>query len=185
MKSSRGNTTWKLGEWQKHRGKISICESGFHACQEPRDAFENYIYGDRFFIVEARGKIKKGNNKFVASEMRLIKEVNLKMVSVEWAIYCARAVLNIYEKKYPNNDRPRKAIEAAEEWFKNSTEENRVAAKATVKHAKSEASWAARAAEAVAVAVVAVGAGWVAVRDAETKKQNTQLKKIIKKWVIE
>ena len=211
MKSSRGNTTWKLGEWQKHRGKISICESGFHACQEPRDAFENYIYGDRFFIVEARGKIKKGNNKFVASEMRLIKEVNLKMVSVEWAIYCARAVLNIYEKKYPNNDRPRKAIEAAEEWFKNSTEENRVAvavgaavvvwaaarsalwaagaaAKATVKHAKSEASWAARAAEAVvvvAVAVVAAGAGWVAVRDAETKKQNTQLKKIIKKWVIE
>ena len=164
IKSKEGNITWKLGEWQKHKGKIELCESGFHACKEPRDAFRSYIYGDRFFIVEARGEIVKADDKFVASEMRLVKEINLKMVSVEWAVYCARSVLNIYEKKYPNDNRPRKAIESAEEWFKNSTEENRVAAKATVKHAKSEASWAARAAEAVvvvAVAVVAVGAAVV------------------------
>ena len=84
MKSAYGNITWKLGEWQKHEGNIVPCESGFHACQEPRDAFENYTYGDRFFIVEARGKIKKGNNKFVASEMRLISEVDLKRASVEF-----------------------------------------------------------------------------------------------------
>ena len=161
MKSRHGNITWKLGEWQKHKGKIKLCELGFHAYQEPRDAFINYIYGERFFIVEARGKVKTDQDMFVASEMRLIREVNLKKVSVEWAVYCAKQALKIYRKKYPNDDRPRKAVEAAA-----------LAALA--------ASWAASA---------AVWAGWAA-GDAEAagvplKKQNTQLKKIIKKWLIE
>ena len=205
MKSREGNITWKLGEWQKHEGNIVPCESGFHACQEPRDAFENYIYGDRFFIVEARGKIKKENDKFVASEMRLISEVDLKRVSVEWAIYCASLVLSIYEKEYPTDNRPRKAIEAAEKWLENPNEKNRIAAKAAAAAAKAAdaAAWAAdtaagaawagdaaawAAAEgaaatawaAEAAAAKAADAAWAA-----EKKQNTQLKKIIKKWVIE
>ena len=222
MKSREGNITWKLGEWQKHEGNIVPCESGFHACQEPRDAFENYIYGDRFFIVEARGKIKKENDKFVASEMRLISEVDLKRVSVEWAIYCASLVLSIYEKEYPTDNRPRKAIEAAEKWLENPNEKNRIAAKAAAAAAWAAAgaawaSWAtaaaAKAADAAAGAAdTAAGAAWAgdaaawaaaegaaatawaaeaaAAKAADAawaaeKKQNTQLKKIIKKWVIE
>ena len=164
IKSKEGNITWKLGEWQKHKGKIELCESGFHACKEPRDAFRSYIYGDRFFIVEARGEIVKADDKFVASEMRLVKEINLKMVSVKWAVYCARSVLNIYEKKYPNDNRPRKAIESAEEWLKNSTEENKIAAKAARADWAAEA--AARAAEAAAraakAAAKAARADWAA-----------------------
>ncbi len=36
-----------------------------------------------------------------------------KIQYVELAVICAKTVLAIYEKKYPKDDRPRKAIEAA------------------------------------------------------------------------
>jgi hypothetical protein len=44
------------------------------------------------------------------------------------AIQCAEIVLHIFEKKYPNDDRPRKAIEAARACLANPTEENKQAA---------------------------------------------------------
>ena len=37
----------------------------------------------------------------------------------QFAIGCALVVLPIYENKYPSNDAPRKAIEAAEKYLKN------------------------------------------------------------------
>jgi hypothetical protein len=39
-----------------------------------------------------------------------------KMLSVRLAIFSARRVLGIYENKYPDDNRPRLAIEAAEAW---------------------------------------------------------------------
>ena len=44
------------------------------------------------------------------------------------AIQCAEMVLDIFEKKYPNDNRPRKAIEAAKKCLANPTEENQRAA---------------------------------------------------------
>jgi len=38
---------------------------------------------------------------------------------IRYAIYAANLVLHIFEEKYPNDDRPRKAIEAAEEYLMN------------------------------------------------------------------
>ena len=40
------------------------------------------------------------------------------------AIYSARLVLDIFEDKYPEDNRPRLAIEAAENWLKDPSEEN-------------------------------------------------------------
>jgi len=74
MKSKNGNHIWKIGKWYKYEGKLKICEKGFHACLTPQQSLE-YIYGDKWFIVEARGNIINDSNKFVASEMRLIKEI--------------------------------------------------------------------------------------------------------------
>jgi hypothetical protein len=39
--------------------------------------------------------------------------------SVKLAIFSAKQVIDIFEEKYPDDARPRKAIEAAEEWLKN------------------------------------------------------------------
>ena len=38
---------------------------------------------------------------------------------VRYAIFAAEQVIHLFEKKYPDDKRPRKAIEAAKEWLKN------------------------------------------------------------------
>ena len=62
------------------------------------------------------------------------KDLN-KKINLLWAIYCAEAVLHIFEDKYPDDDRPRKAIEAAKNYLKHPTEENRNAANAAYAYA--------------------------------------------------
>ena len=47
----------------------------------------------------------------------LISQVLISDVKVQYAIYAARSVLKIYEDKYPEDPRPRKAIEAAEKYL--------------------------------------------------------------------
>ena len=138
MKSYNGNQTWELGKWYKHDGKLELCESGFHACEKPLDSLE-YVYGDRWFMVEARGDMLKGDDKFVAQEMRLVKEIDIKSVAVRFAMYAAQSCLENYEKRYPNDKRPRAAIEAAEKYIDNPTEENQSAASAAQSAARSAA----------------------------------------------
>ena len=63
-----------------------------------------------------------------------------------YAIYAAEQVLDIFENKYPKDDRPRKAIEAAKEVLKHDTPAARAAAGAAGEAAWSAAWSAARAA---------------------------------------
>ena len=46
----------------------------------------------------------------------LINTTNHKMLAV-WAIDCAQRVLPYFEEKYPEDKRPRKAIETLKEWI--------------------------------------------------------------------
>ena len=162
MKSKNGDSgVWKVGEWKKHEGELVMCQSGFHYCNEPIDAFE-YVYGDALVVVEARGKSETEGNKTVVAEMRVIKRVDTKKVAVRFAVACARRSLPNYEKAYPKDDRPRKAIEAAEAWCLNPTEETESAACSAESAAWSAARSAARSAG-----------------SAERKWQNETLKSII------
>ena len=56
----------------------------------------------------------------------LLRKTNAitKPQAVLLACECAEHVLGIYEKKHPNDKRPRQAIDAAREWANNPTEEN-------------------------------------------------------------
>ena len=47
-----------------------------------------------------------------------------KLDKVRYAVYAAEQVIDIYEKKYTNDDRPRKAIEAAKNYIENPSREN-------------------------------------------------------------
>jgi len=58
----------------------------------------------------------------------LLKRLFNKRQSVQMAIFAAEQVIDIYEKKYPDNKKPREAIEAARKVLENDTEENRNAA---------------------------------------------------------
>jgi hypothetical protein len=163
MASESGNAKWKVGEWKKHEGEVELCEAGFHMCESPLDSLDN-IYGERWFTAEARGKVKKGKDKLVASEMRLMQEIPSEKVCVEFAIACARRALPRFEKKYPNDSRPREAIESAEAWLKSPTESNRKKARSAAESAARSAAWSA-------------GSAWSA---AERKWQVRKLRAIIK-----
>lgn len=58
----------------------------------------------------------------------LIVRIMTRSQYLAYAIFAAEQVIDIYEKKYPGNDKPRKAIEAAKAVLANDTKKNRAAA---------------------------------------------------------
>jgi hypothetical protein len=48
---------------------------------------------------------------------------NRMLVSI--AIHAAKNCIQVFEAEYPTDDRPRRALEAAEKWLNEPTEENR------------------------------------------------------------
>ena len=197
MKSKHGNLTWKKGKWNVHKGELKLCEAGLHACETPLQSLP-YAYGDKWFMVEYEGKILKDEDKFCAERMRLIKEIPIKEVVVPFVAAVARHVLNFYEKKYPTDNRPRLAIEAAEKYIKNPTQKNKDAASYAASYAahaaSSAASYAAHAASYAAYAAYAASsaasyaayaASYAAHASSYEKKeiayQNRVLNRLIKK----
>ena len=81
-----------------------------------------------------------------------------KAIAVRLAIECARHVLPIYEVKSPGDKRPREAIQAAEKWSNQPTEENKKFASAAYPAAYSAYSAASAATYASAAAASAAAA---------------------------
>jgi|ERR1035437_6361025 hypothetical protein len=73
-----------------------------------------------FWLIQKSGKIPQGQLVLVACA-------------------CAYSSLPNYEKQCPGDDRPRKAIEAAERWAKHPTVENKAAARSAVESAEAAA----------------------------------------------
>ncbi len=70
----------------------------------------------------------------------------------EFAYLCAERVLPIYEKEYPGDDHPRKAIEAKRAWLRGEITDNELDAASDAARAASDAAWAAARAAAWAAA---------------------------------
>ena len=81
-----------------------------------------------------------------------------KFQSVKIAIECAEHVLPIFEKKYPDDKRPRNSIQASRAWLNNPTEANRSADAYAADAAAYAAAAAAYAAAAYAAAYAAAAA---------------------------
>lgn len=90
MTSSNGDCgKWRKNTWKRHKGEISLCNEGFHACKTPLQSLR-YIYGDRWFVVEGKGEyLEEQGDKFVCSEMRIIKELPVKDILVEFSVWSA------------------------------------------------------------------------------------------------
>ena len=153
LKSNSGDIVWKIGEWQKHDGQLSMCENGFHCSKQPYDAF-SYVQGEILAEVEVRGKHLTDDNKECWEKMRIIKTWKWqKNDSILFSIFAARLVLKIYEDRYPDDIRPREAIEAAEAWQKCPCEKHRNAtayAAADAAYAAADAAYAAADAKIIA-----------------------------------
>lgn len=72
-------------------------------------------------------------NKLIESEKLdwanwFIVRIMSRKQKLQYAIFAAEQAIEIYEKQYPKDDRPRKAIEAAKAVLKNDTKSNRDAA---------------------------------------------------------
>ena len=88
--------------------------------------------------------------------------------NVAYAIYAAEQVIDIYEKQYPNDTRPRNAIEAAKVCLRNPNKENK------------DAVYAAANAAAYAAANAAAFAANAAFAATTIKKIQTYFRKIVK-----
>jgi hypothetical protein len=142
IKSNIGNCTWKVGAW-KHENNIDICSKGFHCSNTILDAL-SYVKGSILAEVEVKGKSIKQKDKSVHEDMCLKKVWYWrKEDSVALSIYAAELVIKNFEKKYPDDKRPREAIQAAKKWLKNPTEENAsVSASSAAAYASSAAAYA-------------------------------------------
>ena len=176
MKSSHGSIKWKKGKWFIE-DNISICNRGFHASENVIHAM-GYVSCEVLAKVEVRGEVIRQDDKQVWSEMRIVEAYEwTKEDSVKLAIYAAELVIEIYEKKYPNDDRPRKAIEAAKAYLKTPSDAAADAATDAAAYATDAAAYAAYA----AARAVAYAARAAAKEEILKKCHNYALRLIAKK----
>ncbi len=117
-----GQGRWSLpkdgqpGEWMPAiQGELRPCKRGYHAC---RDQDLPWWCGPALYRLEARGEVQTTKDKVVCREARLLSRVETwnERTARLFACDCAERVLWIYEAQYPNDDRPRRAIEVARRY---------------------------------------------------------------------
>ena len=184
--SKSGDMVWRIGEWQHVDGKIVLCEKGLHASKTIYDAF-SYVQGSVLAKVETKGKHDDDKNKSAYSDMRIIEAYKwTKKDSVSLAIFSAELCLKEFEKLYPDDDRPRKAIDAARAVLAHDTAKNRSAAWSAAESAGSaaeSATWSATWSAAWSAGSAAESAGSAAESaawSAAIKKIDAWFKKRIK-----
>ena len=62
LKSAYGKINWKVGEWQKIKGDLCMCDNGFHASEKILDSM-SYVHMEILAKVEVRGDVKKQSDK--------------------------------------------------------------------------------------------------------------------------
>ena len=95
-------------------GELVACENGYHFCTI--EQLPQWL-DEEIYEIEVDGEILECDNKSVARSIRLVKKLNWNEKKARlFAADCAERVLHIFEEKYPDDDRPRKAIEAARKF---------------------------------------------------------------------
>jgi hypothetical protein len=120
--------------------------------------------------LDMKSVIESGIKEGRLSDLRWgMSRLMTKEQCVEWAIYCAEQVIGIFEKKYPEDSRPRRAIEAAKEYLKNPCDETKRAADAAADaaYAAADAAYAAAYAAYAAYAAADAAAYAAAAADAD------------------
>jgi hypothetical protein len=149
--------SWKPGRWMPAiEGELILCKNGYHICR-PQDLV-NWL-DEAIFEVEYTGEIREDETKCVVRNARLLRKMetwNDKAAQL-FAADCAEHVLPIYEKEYPDDDRPRKAVQATRDYANGKITSEELYAVVSVvmyaSHAPHVAWCAARSAECVAESV--------------------------------
>ena len=79
---------YEVGKTYTHEGDISVCNSGFHACENPLDVLNYYSDIDgKYCEVEQSGNTRQKEDKIASSEIRIVAEIGfagLFKAGVEW-----------------------------------------------------------------------------------------------------
>lgn len=106
---------WEPGEWvEAGEGDLVACEHGIHACMI--DQLPIWLDATLYVLQPAPGTDRlDGDDKVVLRRARLTRRVETwtETTARLFAADCAEMVLPIYEREYPDDDRPRLAIAAA------------------------------------------------------------------------
>jgi hypothetical protein len=170
LRTAVQNKPWpvKVGEWTRVE-VTNLCQSGWHGVEE-KDVLKHLPeqIGASLWVVEVKGTILHGDDKFCAPQMKLVRELgvttdrNLGLFAAD----CAEDVLPIFQKVLPNDNRPADAIAVARRYAEGrATESERYAARAAARAAAEDAglfAWYAAEAAARAAAEDAALAAWYA-----------------------
>ncbi|MFA5323335.1 MAG: putative immunity protein, partial [Smithella sp.] len=133
-------------EWLK--GK-NACISGMNFAEK-----NNLFDLDDFDLIKKL--INYNSDESLNYALWIVRRVLTTDQNVKFAIFAAEQVIEIFEKKYPEDKRPREAIEAAKKYLKDKN--SYAACAACADSAASAAAYAADAASAAAYAARAAGA---------------------------
>ena len=126
------------GEWMPPH-EVIPCKSGYHLVTI--DQLINWI-GETVWVAEGKGERVDHGDKIVFEQARLVRLTAWNTTKARlFAADCAEHVLHLFERQFPNDNRPRKAIEAA-----------RAANASANAYASASAAYAASAANAYAAA---------------------------------
>ena len=69
---------YKVGKTYTHKGRIGLCETGFHFCMNVADCFNYYSFYPKKKVAEviAHGKTISGDHKVVTDKIEIVREVN-------------------------------------------------------------------------------------------------------------
>ena len=95
------------------------------ACSDGREWFFNQ---EKIDVIEVSNELIK-QNKLDWCNWLITKAMKRKQC-IQYAIYAAEQVIDIFEKEYPDDKRPRKAIDAAKLYLEKPTKENEAASAA-------------------------------------------------------
>jgi hypothetical protein len=102
------------GQWTEPVKPV-LCEAGYHVCSL------DYLFNwkdECLWEVEVRGEAVHGDDKSAFEQIRLVRQIeawNPKTLRL-YAADVAEDVLELFEQKYPDDDRPRKAIQAVRDY---------------------------------------------------------------------
>ena len=96
--------------------------ASWQACSGGIEWFKNQKETDPIKLIKKLIKIKQ----YSYANYSIVHLFNRKQ-KIKYAVFAAEQVIDIYEKEYPDDNRPRKAIEAAKACIGKNTEKNRAA----------------------------------------------------------
>ena len=105
----------KVGVWLEVVRPLEVCQNGIHLCQD-KDLV-SWLNAE-IYEAEYAGERLDAYDKIVVRKARLTKRLKTWNARTQrlFACDCAERVLPIFEREYPDDDRPRQAIKIARRY---------------------------------------------------------------------